>query len=135
MIRTVDASARRVLLLLGSNVNADQQLDAALQRLRAQFELTAVSQRHLSPATGDSAAPAYLNQAAIIASAQDRGALKSALRAIEATLGRQRPSPDARLCPIDIDAVARLVPDLEIWDAESYDASYALAPLQDLGLR
>lgn len=131
----VDIRSGRVLLLLGSNVDAEHQLDAALNCLRAQFGVCELSRRHLSPDSGRADAPAYLNQAAIIVSSLDRSTLKTVLRGIEAMLGRQRPSPDARLCRIDIDAVARVAPEFEVCDAESYDASYAMQPLLELGIR
>jgi 2-amino-4-hydroxy-6-hydroxymethyldihydropteridine diphosphokinase len=131
---TIDAVTSRVLLMLGSNVEADRQLAAACALLGERFELIAVSSRHPSPAVGQTGAPAYLNQAAVIATELDRDALKTALRAIEAQLGRQRPNPEPQLCPIDIDALGRWEPEFVVWDARDYGAAHARAPLRDLGL-
>lgn len=131
---TIDPMKLRVLLMLGSNVDAERQLAAACAQLGEQFEVVAVSSRHPSPALGQTGAPAYLNQAAVIASDLDRDALKIALRAIEARLGRQRPNPEPRLCPIDIDALGRWEPEFVVWDAREYGAAYARGPLRDLGL-
>lgn len=131
---TIDAVPRRVLLLLGSNVDAQRQLDAALAQLRARFPVYAVSAQHLSPAAGRSDAPAYLNQAAVIASELGRDRLKSALREIEALLGRQRPAVDPKLCAIDIDTLGCWAPDWCLWDGSGYAADYARLPLRDLGL-
>ncbi len=126
--------ALRVLLMLGSNVDAARQLEAACARLRERFELIAESGRHPSPAAGYTGAPAYLNQAVMIATDLDPKALKLALRAIESQLGRQRPNPDPHLCPIDIDALGRWEPDFVVWDERDYGAAYARGPLHDLGI-
>ncbi len=130
----IDAVTPRVLLMLGSNVEAERQLAAACALLKKRFEVVAVSRSHPSPAVGHAGAPAYLNQAAVIATDLDRDSLKVALRAIEAELGRQRPNPEPRLCPIDIDALGRWEPEFTVWDARDHGAAYARAPLRDLGL-
>lgn len=131
---TIEAMSQRVLLMLGSNVDAERQLQAAGARLRERFEVLAVSGCHPSPAAGHAGAPAYTNQAVVIASELDRDALKAALRAIEAALGRQRPNPEPRLCPIDIDALGRWEPEFVVWDARDFAAAHARAPLRDLGI-
>lgn len=120
--------------MLGSNVDAQRQLDAAIELLHQRFAVRAVSGRHQSPAQGLSGAPAYLNQAAVITSELDRDQLKTALRDIEAQLGRRRPNPEPRLCPIDIDAIGRWEPAFVVWDARDFAAAYAREPLRDLGL-
>lgn len=120
--------------MLGSNVDAQRHLDAAIALLRTRFDVLAVSGRHQSPALGQANAPAYLNQAAVISSELDRDQLKAALREIEAGLGRQRPNPEPRLCPIDIDAIGRWEPAFVVWDARDFAAAYARGPLRDLGL-
>lgn len=120
--------------MLGSNVDAQRQLDAALALLHERYAVLAVSGRHLSPALGLAGGAPYLNQAAVIASELDRDQLKAALRDIEAQLGRQRPNPEPRLCPIDIDAIGRWEPEWVVWDARDYAAAYARGPLRDLGL-
>jgi 2-amino-4-hydroxy-6-hydroxymethyldihydropteridine diphosphokinase len=127
-----DAPPPRVLLMLGSNVNAEQQLDAALRLLAGQFDLIQRSARHWTAAAGNAEAPAYLNQAVVIRSELGRERLREALRALESGLGRQRPSPQPGLCAIDIDAVGRWSPEFEVWDTKSYTAQYAQRPLRDI---
>ncbi len=122
----------RVLLMLGSNVNAERQLDAALRLLDDEFGVIARSGRHCTPAAGSAEAPAYLNQAAVIHSELDRERLRELLRAIESRLGRRRPNPEPGLCPIDIDAVGRWLPEFEVWDTKSFTAQYAQRPLRDI---
>lgn len=123
-----------MLLMLGSNFEAERQLEAALLLLRQRFELIQASGRHWTEAAGEAQAPAYLNQAVVIRSELDRHSLRQILRAIETQLGRQRPSPQPGLCAIDIDAVGRWNPAFEVWDSKSYTAQYAALPLQDLAL-
>ena len=122
----------RVLLMLGSNVDAEQQLDAAMRLLDGQFGVIQRSGRHWTPAAGSTDAPAYLNQAVVIRSKLDRVRLRERLRAVESQLGRRRPSPEPGLCPIDIDAVGRWLPEFEVWDTKSYTAQYAQLPLRDI---
>lgn len=122
----------RVVLLLGSNADADAHLDAAIAELRRGFALIACSARHPSAASGVAGAPPYLNQAAVIEYEGDRARLKAELRAIESRLGRVRPSPDPRLCPIDIDAIGRCDGALEVWDEKAFMADYARLPLAEL---
>jgi 2-amino-4-hydroxy-6-hydroxymethyldihydropteridine diphosphokinase len=123
----------RVVLLLGSNADADAHLDAAIAELRRGFALIACSARHPSAASGVAGAPPYLNQAAVIEYDGDRAGLKAELRAIESRLGRVRPSPDPRLCPIDIDAIGRCDAQPEVWDEKAFTAAYARLPLAELG--
>lgn len=124
----------RVVLLLGSNVEAARQLEAAAAELRRLFPITAESAWHLSPASGRDDAPAYLNQAMVIEYTGDRAALRTSLRDIEARLGRQRPSPDPRLCPIDIDAIGRCSSPFETWDEKACNAAHARLPLHEIGI-
>ncbi|MBK8068667.1 MAG: 2-amino-4-hydroxy-6-hydroxymethyldihydropteridine diphosphokinase [Rhodanobacteraceae bacterium] len=122
-----------VVLLLGSNVDAEARMDAALAELGSQFALIARSARHPSAASGVDGAPPYLNQAVVIESNAERQSLKARLREIEAHLGRLRPSPDPRLCPIDIDAIGRCGATFEVWDPKAFSADYARLPLIELG--
>ena len=122
----------RVLLLIGSNVDADAQIKAALELLQLEFSIAAKSARYQSLAAGPVDAPSYLNQAVLISTPLDRVALKPRLRGIEARLGRERPAVDPRLCPIDIDAIACLEGSLTICDEKSFAASYAQAPIADV---
>lgn len=133
-VTTTEPAPAQVVLLLGSNVDAPQQLDAASAELRRAFAVIAESTRHLSPANGAAGAPPYLNQAVVIECADDREPLKTRLRQIEQRLGRRRPSPDPQLCPIDIDAIGRRGPPFEVWDEKACVADYARQPLHELGI-
>lgn len=131
-VSTVSAAARaQVLLLLGSNVEAEGQLERALRELARQFPLVWTSARCWSEAVPQGAPP-YLNQAAIIECELPREALKPRLREIEAALGRIRPAPEPSLCPIDIDALARIEREWTIWDEKAWLAPYTAAVLSAL---
>jgi 2-amino-4-hydroxy-6-hydroxymethyldihydropteridine diphosphokinase len=100
----------RYLLLLGSNNNPERKLDLALAGLRRRFTDLTVSVRERSRAREGGETPDYVNQAVLIRSELDPAALKQALREVERVLGRQRPSPNPSLCPIDIDLIAQIEP-------------------------
>lgn len=100
----------RYLLLLGSNHCAERKLDLALAGLRRRFTDLSVSVRERCRAREGGEVPDYVNQAALIRSNLDPAALKLSLREVEKALGRQRPSPNPKLCPIDIDLIAQIEP-------------------------
>lgn len=117
-----------VLLVLGSNLEPERHLDAAIAELKAQFAVRKQSQRHLTSALEP--APAYVNQAILIESPAGQE-LKPLLRAIEAKLGRVRPAPIRHLCPIDIDAVASWSP-LSVLDEKTWRAHYLQALMPEI---
>lgn len=122
----------RWLLVLGSNVDADHQLDRALAGLSELAPLLRVSARLPSPAADTESAPAYLNQAVLLRTALSFTELKGHLRALETALGRVRPAPRPGWCAIDIDLVASLDPEPTIWDTKSWSASYAQAVIGEV---
>lgn len=109
-----------VVLVLGSNVEPERNLDAAMVELKMRWTVRKQSQRYLTAALEP--APPYVNQAVLI-DCQLGQELKPLLREIEAKLGRIRPAPVGHLCPIDIDAVASWPP-LCVLDEKSWQASY-----------
>ncbi len=126
---------RQVVLLLGSNEEAETHLAAAVAMLGDAFPIVRISSSHRSPAANRVEAATYSNQAVLIQSDLGRESLKLRLRAIEAALGRVRPAPDARICPIDIDAIGQIAAgELVVWDQKSANADYAQAPLAELRL-
>jgi GTP cyclohydrolase-4 len=92
-----------VLIGLGSNLGDRQgTILTALQRLRREAEVQAVSSYYETPPAGGVAGPAFLNVAARVRTALEPAAFESFLRGVETAIGRQHPSPlSAR--PIDID--------------------------------
>jgi GTP cyclohydrolase-4 len=92
-----------LLIGLGSNLGDRQgTILTALQRLRREANVEAVSSYYETPPTGGVAGPAFLNVAARITTALDPAAFERFVRGVESAIGRQHPSPlSAR--PIDID--------------------------------
>lgn len=93
----------QVLIGLGSNLGDRQgTILAALQRLRREARVEAVSSYYETPPAGGVAGPAFLNVAARVTTALDPAAFETFLREIEYAIGRQRLAPlSAR--PIDVD--------------------------------
>jgi GTP cyclohydrolase-4 len=92
-----------VLIGLGSNLGDRQgTILAALQRLRAQAQVEAVSAYYETPPAGGVAGPAFLNAAARLRTALEPASFETFCRRVEAAIGRQQvPVLGAR--PIDID--------------------------------
>jgi GTP cyclohydrolase-4 len=92
-----------VYLGLGSNLGDRQgTILSALQRLRREARIEAVSAYYETPPTGGVAGPAFLNVAAHVTTALEPAALEHFLRGVETAIGRQQPALlGAR--PIDID--------------------------------
>ncbi|HEX3465960.1 MAG TPA: GTP cyclohydrolase MptA [Candidatus Elarobacter sp.] len=90
---------------IGSNLGDRQStILAALQRLRAQARVEAVSSFYETPPANGVAGPAFLNVAAKLTTALDPVAFEVLTRAVESAIGRQTRTPlDAR--PIDLDVL------------------------------
>ncbi|HEY0395064.1 MAG TPA: GTP cyclohydrolase MptA [Candidatus Elarobacter sp.] len=88
---------------LGSNLGDRQStILSALQRLRAQARVEAVSSFYETPPANGCAGPAFLNVAAKLSTALDPLAFERFVRGVETAIGRQTRTPlDAR--PIDVD--------------------------------
>jgi dihydroneopterin aldolase/2-amino-4-hydroxy-6-hydroxymethyldihydropteridine diphosphokinase len=100
----------RVLLALGSNINAEHNLQVAAQRLASRFHLRAVSPVYETAPVGKTNQPNFLNAAASIETDLAAAELKQALQAIEQELGRVR--TDDKNAPRTIDL------DISLFDAQ-----------------
>ena len=107
----------RYLLLLGSNIEREENLDRAVQMLESRFVVLARSRICESDAVGDPTGPAFYNRALVVRADLAPREMHSHLHAIEHCLGRlrtmDRHSP--RTIDIDIlcalDAAGALLPD------------------------
>jgi GTP cyclohydrolase IV len=92
-----------VLIGLGSNLGDRQgTILAALQRLRREAKVEAVSSFYETQPSGGVAGPAFLNVAARVLTALEPAAFEAFVRQVEYAIGRQQLSPlSAR--PIDVD--------------------------------
>ncbi len=100
-----ERAAQRSLLVLGSNVDAEQQLGEALRALAELGQVTATSPRIASADVAGSGL-IYLNQ--LVELAADCDALVAPLKAIERAQGRSPARMLQGLCDLDIDLLARI---------------------------
>jgi GTP cyclohydrolase-4 len=92
---------------IGSNLGDRQgNILAALQRLRARCEVTAVSAFYESEAAGGAAGPAYLNVAAALETGLSADAFERLARDVELAVGRAAGTQKLAPRPIDIDLLA-----------------------------
>jgi GTP cyclohydrolase-4 len=94
-----------VFIGVGSNLGDRQStILAALQRLRKEARVEAVSSYYETPPADGCAGPAFLNVAGKLTTALEPAAFEAFVRGIETAIGRQTRTPlDAR--PIDIDVL------------------------------
>lgn len=97
-------SGGRAYLSLGSNVEPERHLRAAIQALRARFGDVVVSPVYRTPAVGFDG-PDFLNAAAIIHSDLEPQALNDWLHALEDAHGRDRSGPRFSSRTLDVDIV------------------------------
>ena len=97
-------SGGRAYLSLGSNVEPERHLGAAIEALRTRFGEVVVSPVYRTPALGFDG-PAFLNAAAIIDSDLEPQALNDWLHALEDAHGRDRRGPRFSSRTLDIDIV------------------------------
>lgn len=98
----------RYLLLLGSNIEREGNLERAAAILAEEFEVIARSRTCESDAVGDPSAPAFLNRAMLVRSALAPRAMQERLRAVEHSLGRVRTADRNAARTIDIDILCAL---------------------------
>jgi len=127
--RRSKAQRHRACLLLGSNLQPEENLRRAVELLRQYFVVEKVSAAWETPAVG-SDGPDFLNAAVVIHTSLDPWQLKERfLRPLEAQLGRVRTADKNAPRTIDIDIV--------IWDADLLDLdvwkyAYAAVPVAEL---
>jgi 2-amino-4-hydroxy-6-hydroxymethyldihydropteridine diphosphokinase len=97
-------SGGRAYLSLGSNVEPERHLRAAIDTLRARFGEVIVSPVYRTPAVGFDG-PDFLNAAAIVDSDLEPQALNDWLHALEDAHGRDRSGPRFSSRTLDIDIV------------------------------
>jgi len=126
----------RAWLSLGSNIEPDQNLRAALRELRARFGELMVSPVYRFPAVGFQG-PDFLNLAVGIDTELDAPALNDWLHALEDRRGRRRDVPrfSSRTLDIDIvlfgDQVLKGPGNLEVPRPE-LEHAFVLKPLADI---
>lgn len=127
----------KALLSLGSNVEPERHLRAAVAELRARFGPLKLSPVYRTPAVGFEG-PDFLNLAASIGTDLEPEALDAWLHALEDRHGRRRDVPrfSSRTLDIDLvlhdDRVLRGPGNLEIPRGELVKHAFVLKPCADL---
>jgi 2-amino-4-hydroxy-6-hydroxymethyldihydropteridine diphosphokinase len=130
-------STTRAWLSLGSNLEPQRHLRAALQELRARFGAIVVSPVYRTPSVGFDG-PDFLNLAVGIDSDLDAVTLDAWLHALEDRHGRRRDVPrfSSRTLDVDIvlfgDAAIRGPGNLEIPRGELVKHAFVLRPMADI---
>ena len=93
----------RVLISLGSNLQAADNLGYALDSLLLRFGDVALSPVFESAASGNAGSAAYLNMSVALNTDLSLAELNTLFKALEAKLGRQRDTDKALGVPLDID--------------------------------
>lgn len=113
----MSTAQNRVCLMLGSNINPEENIQRALRKLEQIFPVEGVSAVWETPAIG-SAGPNFLNVAMVISTLLDPRTLKErVLRPLEARLGRQRTADKNAPRTLDIDIIAwnAVILDHDVW--------------------
>lgn len=134
-------SSFQVFLALGSNVEPEENLPRAVERLARRLRVKAVSRVYeTAPVGGAAGAPAFWNAAVLVETGLAPRALKhDVLRPLEASLGRVRGGDRNAPRPIDLDIALfdQLILDdpvhhLTIPDPEVLTRAHVALPLADL---
>ncbi|HEX6614579.1 MAG TPA: 2-amino-4-hydroxy-6-hydroxymethyldihydropteridine diphosphokinase [Rhodanobacteraceae bacterium] len=115
-------------LSLGSNIEPERHLRAALRELRERFGALRISGAYESPAAGFDGAP-FWNLAVGLESDLDLEALNAWLHALEDAHGRRRDQPRYADRTLDIDVVAFGTQTL---DRPEWRQAFLLAPLAEI---
>lgn len=97
-------AAVTVLLSLGSNIEPERHLRAALDELRLRYGAVAVSPAYRTAAVGFDGAP-FVNNAAMLRTAEPLDAIEAWLHALEDRHGRDRSGPRLSDRTLDVDVV------------------------------
>jgi 2-amino-4-hydroxy-6-hydroxymethyldihydropteridine diphosphokinase len=98
----------RYLLLLGSNIEREENLGRAEGMVEARFPVLARSRVCESEAVGDPAGPPFLNRALLVRAALAPEEMRAELHAIEHALGRRRTADRHAPRTMDIDILLAL---------------------------
>ena len=128
----------RVFIAIGSNLDPERNVRAAVRALAAQVRIVALSTFHATPPLGRPEQPGFINGVIEVETDLPARALKfDVLRCIEAELGRVR--GEDRWAPRSIDLDVAIYddleidePDLHIPDPEITERPFLAGPLAEL---
>jgi GTP cyclohydrolase I len=134
------ARVAHAIISLGSNIEREQNLPAAVRCLRRHrhIDVEHVSRVYeTEPATGAEGGPPFYNAAMLVATDLSPVELRRELRAVEAALGRQRTDDKNAPRTIDLDlayfdAMAKDFGDWRLPDPEAATAPHVAVPIADV---
>lgn len=131
--------AHRVLLSMGSNIDPDRHIPAAIELLEEHgcLNVLAVSPVYEFPAVGPPGQPRFHNAAVLIETSLEPVALRNDLREIEAELGRVRTGDlfEPRTIDLDIVMIEGVEAEIEgtrIPDPHIADRAHLAVPMADI---
>jgi len=97
----------RAIVSLGSNIDPDRNMAAALEALgaRTELEVLATSPVYRTAAVGPPGQPDFLNAAVLVETAMDPTDLRMLMRSIESDMGRRRTGGAFAPRVIDLDVI------------------------------
>jgi 2-amino-4-hydroxy-6-hydroxymethyldihydropteridine diphosphokinase len=128
----------RVYVGIGSNIDPERNIRAALKMLQTRASIVALSTFYQTPAVGNSNSPDFINGVALIETDIPARELKfEALQSIEKDLGRVRTDDKCSPRTIDLDIMIygdAVIdePDLIIPAPDIYTRAFAAAPIAEL---
>jgi 2-amino-4-hydroxy-6-hydroxymethyldihydropteridine diphosphokinase len=128
---------KRAFISLGSNIEPEDYLPKAIQKLKQLGEIVTVSGVYQNPAIGRPAQGDFLNAAVLLLTELQALELRAELRAIEAELGRVRTEDKyaARTVDLDLCLYENLIyqsPDFKLPDPDILERPHVAVPLADL---
>ena len=126
-----------VFILLGSNIEPEKYLPAAVGKIRQHYSVLKMSRVYQSPAVGYPEQPDYLNMAVLIQSENRLEQIRKTLRGIEKSLGRTRQGDKFAPRTIDLDLImigSRQIdtPDLVLPDPDLLRYPHVAVPIAEL---
>ncbi len=125
----------RAVVAIGSNIDPEAHVPAAVACLQDSVRVLAVSQVYETPPVGAPGTPWFLNAAVLIETDLSPNALREqVLRPIEAALGRVRTSNPNAPRPIDLDLVIYAASDARVtwYDAQVTAYAHVALPVADV---
>lgn len=106
----------QVIVVLGSNIDAEKNINVALSLLEKYFKVNKISSVLKTTPIGITNQPDFLNAAVLMETSLEREALIQRLKALEDELGRDRTRPKFGPREIDLDILS--------WNGKIVDDDY-----------
>jgi 2-amino-4-hydroxy-6-hydroxymethyldihydropteridine diphosphokinase len=122
-------------IAIGSNIAPERNIPAAVAGIYHLGHLDAMSTFYSTPPIGRNDQPRYANGVVRVQTVLDAAAIRSALRGIEAALGRARTSDKYAARTIDLDLVLygqAVIETLDIPDPHIYDRPFLAIPIAQI---